>query len=154
LTHSVVKTAFDNPAFWQQCQDFLGFWHLADYQFTWLTFHIGKLLGNLAIAHAEYVHPPDVTLLAFLISPVVNPADDAAIPSGKQLFGLELSPWRGLEESLESGSHCLTTYVPHAIRRGMGILKDAILRRSRHYRLDVLPVKSFVEAMNSGNCSG
>src|ERR671919_355347 len=51
--------------------------------------NIGQLLRHLTIPYPEQVQTPDVTRLSVLSYPVINPADHAAVPSGKHLLGLK-----------------------------------------------------------------
>src|SRR5262249_61946285 len=100
-----------------------------------LSFHVGELLGNLAVAHADDVDAADV---AAAVVPSKNPAHDAAVAGGEDLLRLEARAGRGLKERPPERANRPRALEPLAVRRRQGVLEHAVGRHQRHHTVDVV----------------
>src|SRR4029453_6795864 len=112
-----------------------------------LSFHVGELLGHLAVAHADDVDAPHVTAP---VVPVKHPAHEPAVAGGEALLRLEARRGRGLKERPPERAHRARALEPLAVRRRQGVLEHAIGRHQRHPRGDIVAIERLVEPANDG----
>jgi hypothetical protein len=105
--------------------------------------HVGELLGDLAVAHADDIDPSD---MAAPLVPVEHPANDAAVADREDLLGLEACARGGPKEALPEGADRASAHEPLAVRRRQRVLEDAIGGHERHHPFDVVTVECRVEA--------
>src|SRR4029450_2158662 len=110
-----------------------------------LSFHVGELLGHLAVAHADDVDAPHVTAP---VVPATHPAHPAPVAGGEALLRLQARRGRGLKERPPERAHRTRALEPLAVRRRQGVLEHAVGRHQCHHTVDVVAVERLVEPAN------
>src|SRR5687767_2873926 len=113
-----------------------------------LTLDVGELLCHFSIPHAENIDAADVSTLAVLLSPPIQPANHAAVTTREDILGLESGLGRRDKETLPEGTHGGLSLITLAIWRWVCIFEDTVLCHSRRYGVYIVSIEDVVEALN------
>jgi hypothetical protein len=107
-------------------------------------FYVGKLFGDPAISHLEYIHSTQVPWLCVFCLPV-DPTYNTSLTHWYQLFGFKYGIRILLKETRPVRADSILSDKPRTIRGRIGVFEQAIVRHGGHDFVDIVTIESVVE---------